>query len=206
MRESRAPRVARGAAAASVATFIALLSHVAAGGGMPGWLGVAVPWVLSLMVCTMLAGRRLSLVRLSIGVTLSQALFHTLFVLGFVSGSGAASVAHHHHHGPLVLPPLVAGETVAMIQADAVMWVAHAVAAVVTIAALYRGERAVARLRTLADEARGWARRTIARTLTPAPAPVPVRLRVAHTVVRSIRSAPELSPLIRRGPPVSAAF
>lgn len=41
-RASRASRVLRAALAASIATFAALLSHVVAGGELPGALGVAV--------------------------------------------------------------------------------------------------------------------------------------------------------------------
>ena len=78
MRRSRASRALRGLIGASIATFVALLSHVAAGGAMPGWVGIALPWLLSVMVCTLLAGRALSLIRLSLAVAASQALFHCL--------------------------------------------------------------------------------------------------------------------------------
>ena len=81
MSRSRATRVIRASVAASIATFVALFSHVAAGGAMPQWLGIAVPWVLSLAVCTVLVGRALSLVRLSAAVLVSQLLFHLLFHL-----------------------------------------------------------------------------------------------------------------------------
>ena len=82
MSRSRSTRVIRAWVAASIATFVALFWHVAAGGAMPHWLGIAVPWVLSLAVCTVLVGRALSLLRLSVAVVLSQLLFHLLFVLG----------------------------------------------------------------------------------------------------------------------------
>ena len=85
MRPSRLSRVARGGVAASVATWAALLSHVAAGGAMPGWLGVAVPLVLSVAVCTALAGRHLSLVRLAVAVTASQLLFHMGTIFGLAN-------------------------------------------------------------------------------------------------------------------------
>ncbi|MEV8024602.1 hypothetical protein [Microbacterium sp. NPDC080220] len=85
MRPSRPSRVARGEAAASLATWAALLSHVAAGGAMPGWLGVAVPLVLSFAFCTALAGRHLSVVRLAVAVTASQLLFHTGTMFGLAN-------------------------------------------------------------------------------------------------------------------------
>ncbi len=81
-RHDRGTRVARGAAAAAVATFVALLSHVSGGGEVPGILGIVVPLALSFVACTALAGRRTSALRLGLAVAVSQVLFHTLFVLG----------------------------------------------------------------------------------------------------------------------------
>ena len=125
------------------------MSHVAAGGAMPGWLGVAVPWVLAAMVCTVLAGRALSLWRLSIAVVLSQALFHTLFVLGTVT-PGAASTGHVHAAAAAATP--AAQATAADSAPDLAMWASHLAAAVLTIVVLHRGEAAVRRLISLAGE------------------------------------------------------
>src|SRR5690625_5788395 len=62
MSSSREPlRLVRGGVAATVATALALIGHVAGGGAMPGWLGIALPWWLSVTVCTVLAGTRFSL-------------------------------------------------------------------------------------------------------------------------------------------------
>ena len=196
MRQSRAPRVARGVAAASVATFVALLSHVAGGGAMPGWLGIAVPWVLSVFVSTLLTGRRLSLIRLSLSVALSQVLFHTLFVLG-AADAGAATAGHHH--GVAALSPLSA-EATAALYADAAMWGWHVFAGVVTVAAIHRGERIVAAMRTLAGELVDWLRRRLpASVLSPLPdAP---RAPVSAVTAWSVEDAPRLAPLRRRGPP-----
>lgn len=104
VRPSRAPRLVRGASSASVATFVALLSHVAGGGQAPGLLGIAVPWILSLMVCTLLAGRTLSLLRLSFAVAGSQLLFHALFVLGTVSARASAVTGGHLHDHAAMAP------------------------------------------------------------------------------------------------------
>ena len=49
---------------------------------MRGLLGVVVPLALSLFVSVLLAGRRLSVIRLGVSVIASQTLFHSLFVLG----------------------------------------------------------------------------------------------------------------------------
>ncbi|MET0304210.1 MAG: hypothetical protein ABW040_09175, partial [Microbacteriaceae bacterium] len=107
MRHGRGARLARAAVAASIATLTALVSHVIAGGAVPQLIGVAVPLVLSLLVCLVLVGRRLSLIGLSLSVAGSQLLFHLLFVLGAgsttVSSSGDAAHAipagHAGHAG-----------------------------------------------------------------------------------------------------------
>src|SRR5699024_5776527 len=66
MSSSREPlRLVRGGVAATVAAALALIGHVAGGGAMPGWLGIALPWWLSVTVCTVLAGTGFSLLRLS---------------------------------------------------------------------------------------------------------------------------------------------
>ncbi|WES64994.1 hypothetical protein P0L94_02715 [Microbacter sp. GSS18] len=163
MRRNRALRVLRGSVAASVATFLALMSHVAGGGAAPGWLGVAVPWVLSVAICTLLAGRALSLVRLAVGVIASQLLFHGLFVLGAVA-PGATATPGHHHGEALVLSAEAIGVPLA---ADPLMWIAHGIAAIITIAALYRGEHALATLLSLAARLGSWFGRAVARALAP---------------------------------------
>lgn len=197
MRQSRAPRVARGVAAASVATFVALLSHVAGGGAMPGWLGIAVPWVLSVFACTLLAGRRLSLIRLSLSVLLSQVLFHVLFVLG--AADAGAVAGGHHQHAAVTLAPLSEGATAAL-YADSVMWGWHLVAGVVTVVAVHRGERLIAALRGLAAEITDWFRRALP---TPPPSSLPDAPRAPVSTVASwsVDDAPRLAPLRRRGPP-----
>lgn len=141
MRPSRLPHLLRGSIAASVATFTALLSHVAAGGDMPGWLGIAAPLLVSAMAGVLLAGRRLSLLRLSVSVSISQFLFHTLFVLGAITPVGGMS--GHQHGAPLALSPAT-GDLIAV--PDAGMWLGHALAAAATTLLLYRGERAARQL------------------------------------------------------------
>lgn len=149
---SRSARVARGSIAAAFATTVALFSHVFAGGAMPEVLGIAVPLILSIMVCVLLAGRRLSLVRLSIAVTLSQLMFHTLFVLG---APHAAVTATPGHHVTGMVLPVVAGGQHTMTD-PVLMWVGHAIAAAITVAALYNAERVVVALATLVERFRIW--------------------------------------------------
>ncbi len=186
-----------------MATFVALLSHVAGGGAMPGWVGIVVPWVLAVAVSTLLAGRSLSLWRLSLAVIASQFLFHGLFVLGLLgpSSSTASSPGLHEHHALLD----AAGPMTGMPSSDASMWVGHAVAAVATIALLYRGERVVRRLLALAvDVVDAMRRRLVA--LTMAFVPVPrrlVRVGAPALVAASLGWFP--SSLARRGPPALLA-
>ncbi|WP_405375070.1 MULTISPECIES: hypothetical protein [unclassified Microbacterium] len=201
MRATRASRVLRGGLAASVATWVALLSHVTAGGTPPGWLGVAAPLALSLALCTALAGRRLSLIRLAIAVTLSQVLFHTLFLLGTVTPSGSAAP---HAHAHLALPAMTdAAGSAAALHGDLAMWALHGLAALVTTLVLHRGERAARALLALASDLARWLRRRlIAATglLTPLAWPA---LPAAVAAERPPRS-PFLAVIARRGPPALA--
>lgn len=178
-----------------MAIFAALAGHVSAGGEMPGPLGIVVPWMLSFMVCVLLAGRRLNAIRLSISVGVSQFLFHVLFVLGSITPTGSTG---HVHGAPLALPE-AAGltETVA---AGGMMWFGHAIAALATIVALHRGERLLLALRDLAEQSVRWLQRRVDAILAPHslhPAPRPA-LRVEIAV---LRSAFLLSPLRGRAPP-----
>ncbi|KAA9156417.1 hypothetical protein F6B41_01930 [Microbacterium lushaniae] len=189
-----------------MATFVALVSHVTGGGQMPGWLGVVVPLVLSVAVCTVLAGRRLSLWRMSLAVAVSQMCFHTLFVLGTFSPSAAAGESSSHHmHGSV---PILMDDSAAAthLHAGASMWLMHGVAAVVTIAALYRGERTFNRLREIAVEFTRWARRRlspvlIALPIAPAHPLVPVTVEQSRPVVSLL-----VFSVTRRGPPAVAVF
>lgn len=187
----------RASIAASVATFLALMSHVAGGGALPGWVGIAVPWVLSLLVCTFLMGRRLSTVRLAIAVALSQLLFHILFVLGMYAPSAAG-----HQHGAAVVMATTGDDVVAMIHSTPTMWMWHGFAAVITTIALHRAERSFSQLRGLAAEIVAWVRRVIDVASEPALAPTsaPSRLSgTAHVVPPRIH----LASVRRRGPPLA---
>lgn len=191
----------RGAVAAAVATLVALLSHVTAGGAMPGAVGILVPLALSFVACAALAGRRLSAIRLSIAVALSQVLFHTLFVLG----SYQPGVAAVHVHGAAAAMPALGAESSTMTMApDATMWLWHLIAAVLTTAALHRGERTVAHLRELTVRLGAWLRARV-RILTDAPGPTPAR-RVLAEIVADVRAVSVLlaATARRRGPPLGA--
>lgn len=204
MRRLRVSRLVRGSLAACVATFVALLSHVSAGGAMPGWIGIVVPLIISVPVCVVLAGRSLSAVRLALAVGISQALFHTLFVLGtFAPSSGAATTRGHVHQVGLSMPMGAATETV-VTGADTAMWLAHAVAAIVTVAAVHRGEATGRRLIELARRLLSWVRRRILVSSIFSP-PVPRLVRAGVVSVRPALSVVVVASSRRRGPPVVPA-
>lgn len=207
-RMSRAVRTTRGAAAAMIATVFAASSH-ALGGGSITPLAVLATAVLALPVCVALAGRLGSLWRLSAAVVTSQFLYHWSFAgLGIASARGTdfagAAVTmepvgpHAVHLAGSAFSPLLASALAG--SASAWMWASHALAAVITISLVYRGERAalaiLALLRRLlpigqirvADSAR-----------EPA---------VAHHDASPIlcESLALLSPISHRGPPREPAF
>lgn len=183
--------------AGSTATFVALLSHVAGGGAMPGLLGIVVPWVLALAVSVTLAGRRLSAIRLALSVAISQFLFHVLFTVG-----ASPVAAPTGHHAGAVEPAFLAVSAGATAPANSIMWIGHAVAAVITIAALYRGERAVRRVMAFAlAVARRVSRAITARLGTPHSATRPVPAARAFRGSAPWDAARRLAPG-RRGPPL----
>ncbi len=169
-------RVLRGAAAATVATAVALCGHMGAGAPAPGWLGLALPWWLSITLCTVLVGRSLSLTRLSLAVLGSQLAFHALFIMGSpamplaMTGPGYQHGVHDHsaHLSGLAADP--AGLGGGAVHAHAAhgggaehlahlshaahltpgMLAGHLLAAALTVALLYRGELLVRRALGLA--------------------------------------------------------
>jgi hypothetical protein len=78
------------------------------------------------------------------------------------------------------------------------MWLAHGVAALVTVLALHRGERLLQALAAVASAVVDWLSRVVLAPVLPA---APVRLR---WVVRAAprRVEPRLAGLRRRGPPL----
>lgn len=184
--------MAKGLSAASLATFVALFGHVAGGGSFPGPFGLVASLVLSGAVCVLIAGRALSLLRLSISVAVSQVLFHFLFVLG----SSSTHVLHAHHgHGVVVDSGAAHGATS--------MSIGHLVAGVVTVLALFYGERV---LRSLAELVLLLTHRMLrAATIAVVPASEPRPAAPMHwhvRIARSLLDAASVAP--RRGPPVLA--
>lgn len=142
---SRALRVTRGAVATVAATLLAAASHSLAGGAIT-WLAITATAVLALPLGVALAGRLGSIWRLSFVVLAAQFLFHWSFVglgTGGALGSGSAGSLHAHLEIAAFAPDTPA-------TADVVMWLGHAVTAVLTIALLHRGEQAFLSLLRLA--------------------------------------------------------
>ena len=119
--------------------------------------------------------------------------------LGADSGAPAGTVATGHVHG---LPVLDLSTGATPVAADLSMWFAHLAAAVLTVAALYRGERLVIRLGVLARELLAWVRRRILSGVVRLPA-VAERPGIVCTPAAPLRSAPVVSLVRRRGPPLS---
>ena len=219
---SRSPlRLLRGTVAATLATSVALGGHLVGGGAMPSWLGVALPWWLSIAACTVLAGSRFSLPRMSIAVVASQALFHGLFMAGTPADPGVQLVAppgSHLDHGAHLagsgpgqaVPATHAGHSgVASAtehalhgsHADLRMLLWHLVAALVTAFLLHRGETMLWHSSSLVGRllaVLGTPRPLALPPTSPLPAPARVVPETAH--VRPARRA-VLTPQLRRGPP-----
>jgi hypothetical protein len=204
---SRGVRVARGLTAAGVAVFVAAFSHAASGGGAPGGVGLALALALSAVVCVVLARRRLSVTALTISVLISQFALHLLFGVGAASSSGVL-LTQTGHHGHIALTTVTdAGAMPAHPGHDSGwMWMGHAVAAVLTIALLHRGERT---LRDLLAVARSrvevlW---TLVRIAFVEPVPARSQRRPAGLPVVDLLRDPGvlLGSHPRRGPPVAVA-
>ena len=206
MHRHRHLKALRGALTAAFAVVVALLFHVLAGGAVPGLAGIVIPFALALPVSVAVSAKRLSLIRLSVSVLVSQALFHTLFVFGTVP---FASHEGHANHGA----PTMAG---AVLPADAahvhehlvggpIMLASHLVAAVLTIAALHRGESAVRAIMAAAARVLAAGR---ARLTAPLPHP-PVQPPKTPVPDAQATITPQLCvipPHVRRGPPVALSI
>jgi len=200
---TRAERFARGWLTAVASTLVAAFSHVAGGGMQPGALGVVLALAVAVPVCVALASVHLSTVRLVLAVGLSQAAFHLLFSLGASGGLGGVSASGGHHSSLVLTAATDAGvASSTMHMGGSAMWVAHAVAALVTIVALRRGEQTVWAIARLAVRRLG-----LARLLTSGHRPeVPATRRPAPRSI--VRSHPpgrrHLTARPRRGPPCPA--
>ncbi len=193
-------RFARGWAAALFATLVAACSHTLGGGEAPSILALVLTLAFAGMVCVALAGKTLSRVRLAIAVGVSQFVFHAAFSL-IGSPSSAPGGDPMLMSGHLESLPAAAGRM--PMHDDPRMWLAHGVAAVITVLALLHGERAFWGMLGLARSAVRW---FLPRMLAPAGLPVGGHNAVAVERGRLPRRLDVLLPALgRRGPPAPAA-
>lgn len=185
---TRQLRILRAAAASSVATLLAALSHTIGGGMPPHPLLVLALSVLLIPLAAVLIGRRPSAPRTALTVLVAQLVFHVLFhVLGGTASESAASTPAHAHHA------VALGPAVSIALPDAPMILAHGVAATLTVLLLWHGERM---LRGIA----AWARARLLPSLPASPARHEVPL-VPASPLLSVRLTPLAEALSRRGPP-----
>ena len=141
--QTRAARTLRGVAGAVIATLFAAVSHSLAGGDMT-FLAILATSVLAMPLCVLLAGRIASVWRLLLAVGSAQFLYHWVFA-GIGLGTRAPGEPAPLHAGHLAaiqsFTPTASPET-----ADAIMWAGHAIAALLTVALLHRGEHALVAL------------------------------------------------------------
>ncbi len=195
MRVSPRRRLVRALAGAAVTTFAALGSHVLAGAHTPTLVGVAVPFALAFVVCFHLAGRRLTLPRLTAAVLASQGIFHLLFAWGTADATLAGDTSAHH-----VTPGSLEVTATHASHSGSGMTVAHVLAAVATIAVIHRADRMWAALRGLAAHL---ARRWRAALGAPTPVPPPARRIVpAASAPLAKRRDVASQPAVLRGPPL----
>ncbi|CAN5284319.1 hypothetical protein BH11ACT3_BH11ACT3_15220 [soil metagenome] len=203
---SRAARLARGWVVGAFATALAALSHALAGGGVPSALALLGGVVFAGLLGTLAAGRTPSLPRLAVAVLGSQLAFHVGFsYLGSAVSTPPASTpavttgTMLMSHGEMDV--VVASSAHHHVDSPA-MWIAHAVAAFVTLVFLRFAERAVWSLLTqlvgLVVSPFRAARPLPVRATRPAPLPVSSP---SLFVGRLLGAA-----VSRRGPPLSVAF
>lgn len=187
---SRWARVARGHGAAGFATLIAALSHTVVGGSAPSAFALATTVMIGGAICTLLAGRSLTLWRLVLSVAASQALFHGLF-----SSLGTPLVAPHAHALEL------ATDAGALHPHTGAMWLAHLAAGLLTIAMIRHAESTV---RRLARATRLSFARVLALTAAAPSAIARPVLSTAHRPFTGHASTTVLSGMRHRGPPAVA--
>jgi len=191
---ARPSRVLRGLGAAGLATFVATVLHVAAGGDAPSSATLGLTLAFSTFACVALAGRRPGAWRTALSVVVSQVLYHLLFSLDPGTALTRPLPLGHTHTAMagMDLPTSVTGSV------DAPMWGAHLTAAILTIAGLLAGEWILASLARLPRGLRAWFCR-----LLPVLLPHRDRLSIAPAARPAFSRAeePALRALTRRGPP-----
>ena len=203
---ARAQRLARGWIVGLVATTVAAVSHSLAGGYQPGVLSFGTALVFAGVLGTLVIGRRPSLPRLIVAVGVSQLAFHLLFSLlgaggSSVSGVGMSGMAAMGTETPspaVVVSGVASGHDHL---ADPGMWIAHAIAAALTILFLRHAELAVWNM--LARLGRVLATRLTV-VLVPVASDRVARIPARPTIVLGPAERLLVASASRRGPPLLA--
>lgn len=196
---NRATQLARGAATAAVALFLAALSHGIAGREAPGGVGLVLAAMVALAASVAFVGRRSTPVRTALAVVASQGAFHLLFGVGAGGGARLVVSGTGHHQTVTVLEGTATAHTA---HTDAPMLVGHAIAAVLTIVYLLAIEAAA--WRSLEIAVRRFALR-LASGIAPVPAPLVIPRVVAPAGYARPRERLLLPRLRYRGPPALLA-
>lgn len=204
---NRATQLARGAATASVALFLAAFSHGVAAGEAPGGVGLALAGIVALGASVAFVGRCTSPVRTALAVLVSQGAFHLLFGVGAGSATGQFVVNGHGHHETVSF--VDAGGAVASSahagHGDTAMLAGHVLAAALTIVYLLVIERAA--WSALAAATRRFVLVLSGRAAEPAPVGAPSRpLGLGAAALPRLRSRLRFAALRYRGPPRLPAF
>lgn len=145
--EDRSLRAVRGWIGALISTSLAASSHTLASGHLPPLPILGLILVVAAAICTALAGTGNSARRITLAVLLSQGTYHLLFSLvGHAPVSAAiAGTGPHAGHSMQLPSDLLLPASGGTMDAAAAGWMplAHAVAALLTIAVLSRGESAM---------------------------------------------------------------
>ena len=191
--------------AASFSTFVALASHLIAGGELPGLAGILVPLALAYVFSLWLTPIRSSWLRLGLSVGLSQFVFHAIFTIGAPAGVGGGTHAHHHASNSEMASAIAAhtqsaSASVHLGHDTPLMWAMHGVAALATTLVLFFGEAILRRLRLVAATAREFFAflLVLVRAITPRPSAAPAPLALPWVPRLAARVA---ATAFRRGPP-----
>jgi len=212
---NRATQLARGAAAAAVALFLAAFSHGAAAGEAPGGPGLALSAFVALAVSVALVGRRSSPLRVVLATAASQLVFHLLFSVGAGAGGAGALLrvsGDAHHPSVTVLPDAAAGSAASSTavvghgHTDAAMLLGHVLAWLATVAYLLAVEAAA--WRALRRAARAVLVRAVdeASALAAIPVPAGPLVRPLARDRARLRGRQLVAQLRHRGPPRHPAF
>lgn len=199
-------RIMRGWIGALLCTSLAAASHTLADGTTPPPAIVGLMLAISAAICTALASTKISLLRTTLAVVLSQGLYHMVFGLfGHHQGTGLAAGAESRGgHANHVMSLAIDTETgvVAASANSGLMAASHLGAAILTVFALRKGELAV---------------RSLVETITLC---LPIRMLFTRSIQLPVSLGPRifarphvpapqdvlLPALRRRGPPRTAAF